>query len=73
MKVLQAKDADRINNTVIENITEKSITLSDKAKTYIDISKYVGGAYYRASNKTNYNNYLLQLLIMGKIAKIQIF
>ena len=58
MKALQAKDADGINNTVIENITEKSITLSDKAKTYIDISKYVGGAYYRAINKTNYNNYV---------------
>ena len=41
MKVLQAKDRDEINKTIIENNDEKIIILSDKAKTYIDISKYV--------------------------------
>ena len=41
MKVLQAKYSDEINKTIIENIYEKSIILSDKAKTYIYISKYV--------------------------------
>ena len=39
MKVLAAKDADEINKTVVENIDEKSIILSDKAKTYINIAK----------------------------------
>lgn len=41
MKVLGAKDADEINNTVRENIDEKSIVLTDKATTYVDISKYI--------------------------------
>ena len=41
MKVLQAKYRDEINKTIIENIYEKSIILSDKAKKYIDLSKYV--------------------------------
>ena len=41
MKVLEAKDADEINKTIRENIDEKSIVLSDKATTYIDIAKYI--------------------------------
>ena len=41
MKVLQAKVSDEINKTIIENIYEKIIILSYKAKTYIDISEYV--------------------------------
>ena len=60
-KVLQAKDADGINKTIIENITEKSIVLSDKAKTYIEYFKICRGAYYRAINKINYNNYIYKL------------
>ena len=41
MKVLGAKDADEISDTIRENIDERSIVLSDQAKTYIDIEKYV--------------------------------
>ena len=41
MKVLDVKDADEISDTIRENIDEKSIVLSDKATTYIDIAKYV--------------------------------
>lgn len=41
MKVLGAKDADEINKTVRENIDEKSIVLTDKATSYVDISKYI--------------------------------
>ena len=41
MKVLGAKDADEINKTIRENIDEKSIVLTDKATTYVDISKYI--------------------------------
>ncbi len=51
MKALQAKDADRINKTVIENITEKNIALSDKAKTYIDILKYIEAHITEQSTK----------------------
>ena len=51
MKVLQAKDSDEINKTIIENIDEKSIILSDKAKTYIDISKYVEAHITEKSTK----------------------
>ena len=51
MKVLQAKDSDEINQTIIENIDEKSIILSDKAKTYIDISKYVEAHITEKSTK----------------------
>lgn len=41
MKVLGAKDADEINKTIRENIDEKSIVLTDKATTYVDIAKYI--------------------------------
>jgi hypothetical protein len=41
MKVLGAKDADEINKTIRENIDEKSIVLTDKATSYVDISKYI--------------------------------
>lgn len=51
MKVLKAKDADEINRTIIENIDEKSIILSDKASTYIDISKYVEAHITEKSTK----------------------
>lgn len=51
MKVLTAKDADEINKTVIENIDEKSIILTDKATTYIDISKHVEAHITEKSTK----------------------
>jgi hypothetical protein len=51
MKVLQAKYSDEINKTIIENIYEKSIILSDKAKTYIYISKYVEAHITEKSTK----------------------
>ena len=51
MKVLNAKDGYEINKTIIENIDEKSIILSDKAKTYIDISKYVEAHITEKSTK----------------------
>ena len=41
MKVLAAKDANEINKTIRENIDERSIVLTDKATTYVDISKYI--------------------------------
>ena len=41
MKVLDSAKSADINETVKESIAEKSIVLSDKAATYIDISKYV--------------------------------
>ena len=69
MKVLQAKDADRINNTVIENITEKSIALSDKAKTYIDISKYVEAHITEQSTKQTTTTTLKRVYIAISNAK----
>ena len=51
MKVLQAKYSYEINKTIIENIDEKSIILSDKAKTYIDLSKYVEAHITEKSKK----------------------
>ena len=50
MKVLKAKDADEINKTVRENIDKKSIIL-DKAKSYIDIEKYVEAHISEKSTK----------------------
>ncbi|MFN7601562.1 MAG: IS1595 family transposase, partial [Bacteroidota bacterium] len=41
MKVLDSAKSADINETVKESIAEKSIVLSDKSTTYIDISKYV--------------------------------
>lgn len=41
MKVLDTAKSEDINETVKESISEKSIVLSDKATTYVDISKYV--------------------------------
>ena len=41
MKVLDTAKSEAINETVKESISEKSIVLSDKATTYVDISKYV--------------------------------
>jgi hypothetical protein len=41
MKVLDTAKSGDINETVKESIAEKSIVLSDKATTYVDISKYV--------------------------------
>jgi hypothetical protein len=51
MKVLQAKYSDEINKTIIENIYEKSIILSDKAKKYIDLPKYVEAHIAEKSTK----------------------
>ncbi|MBA3682418.1 MAG: IS1595 family transposase [Bacteroidetes bacterium] len=51
MKVLEAKDADEINKTVRENIDEKSIILSDKATSYIDIARYVEAHITEKSTK----------------------
>ena len=51
MKVLEAKDADEINKTVRENIDEKSIILSDKSTSYIDIAKYVEAHITEKSTK----------------------
>ena len=51
MKVLAAKDADEINSTIRENIDEKSIVLSDKASTYIDIEKYIEAHVTEKSTK----------------------
>jgi hypothetical protein len=41
LKVLDTAKSEAINETVKESISEKSIVLSDKATTYVDISKYV--------------------------------
>lgn len=41
MKVLQTKNTDGINKMVKENIDEKSIVLTDKATTYLDIANYI--------------------------------
>lgn len=51
MKVLGAKDADEISDTIRENIDERSIVLSDQAKTYIDIEKYVEAHMTEKSTK----------------------
>lgn len=51
MKVLGAKDADEINKTIRENIDEKSIVLTDKATTYVDIAKYIETHITEKSNK----------------------
>lgn len=41
MKVQNNHQADTINDTLKENITEKSIIFSDKSTSYVDISDYV--------------------------------
>lgn len=51
MKVLGAKDADEINKTIRENIDEKSIVLTDRATTYVDIAKYIETHITEKSNK----------------------
>lgn len=40
MKVLENHDAENVNQTVIENIKEKSIIFSDKSTSYVDIADY---------------------------------
>jgi transposase-like protein len=41
MKVLYNHQADTINETMKENLKEKSIVFSDKSTSYVDISNYV--------------------------------
>ena len=41
MKVLATAKSEAINETVKNPYQKKSIVLSDKATTYVDISKYV--------------------------------
>ncbi len=40
MKVLENHEVENVNQTVIENIKEKSIIFSDKSTSYIDIADY---------------------------------
>ena len=65
MKVLKAKDADEINKTIVENIDEKSIILSDKAKTYIDLNtlKFTS---LRNQQKNNINHFKMDAYYNSK-------
>lgn len=49
MKVLSGHSALNINDTVSENIDEKSIVFSDKSKSYVDIANYVETHYEEKS------------------------
>lgn len=51
MKVLESHNSSPINNTVKENIEEKSFVFSDKSKSYMNIAEYVEAHVMEKSNK----------------------
>lgn len=58
MKVIDKGDAKAINDAVSESLDQKTIVLSDKAKHYVDIAKYIEGHITVKSDKHSTNDTL---------------
>ncbi|MFT4680515.1 MAG: hypothetical protein ACI9YU_000343, partial [Flavobacteriales bacterium] len=58
MKVQDSQKADSIDQCVKENLDEKTIVLSDKAKNYVNISEHVEGHVTVLSDKNSTNDTL---------------
>jgi len=58
MKVLDSHKTESINKTVNENIQNRSFVLSDKAKSYLQISRYVQAHIMEKSSKETTNKSL---------------
>jgi hypothetical protein len=58
MKVLDGHTKESVNQTVSENIDEKSIVFSDKSKSYVDIEDLVEAHLQEKSTKETTNTTL---------------